>query len=252
MNTQVPCSSFSGELADFALRLERFGELVSTARASFPPPNNVVATRGMARIAASNQNPTGSQFDRQPRCPESIQRLCRTSAANVPEARAQTGNSPRQSEKLDRPVEAGLDTLVLVRPYGFDKVVEVRLSLQGESGSNAGLSPDFISAQVGLLTRDSYPFRVASDQETFAKWRAYLQDAPEDKFSVVAESLLVFARVTKSSPQSHEGIGKLEEFHCHEYRWRRFCLTFRLFVTGKGRRQLSHVRAWTTASRSAS
>ncbi|SFT95602.1 hypothetical protein [Paraburkholderia aspalathi] len=250
MHTQVSHSRFSRELGDFALRLEQFGELSSTARASFRPPNRVATSKGMARIVAPIRNLTIARCDRPPRCPESIQRLCSESAECAMDGRERKRASPKQS-KADRPIEANLDSLVLVKPYGLDKIVEVRLSLQDEAGSTAGLSPDFISMQVGMLARDSHPFRVASNHETFAKWHTYLQDAPDDKFSVAAGSLLAFAKVKKGSPQSHERIGKLKEIHCHKYRWKRFCLTFRLFVTDKGRRQLSHVHAWTTANRSA-
>ncbi len=253
MHSELSHTRFARELAEFALSLERLGERSATARATFKvSPARVTAAKGMPRVTTFSRSLPASEGRQQQGCPGSILRLCGDTTPKVTAGRRPKPGSQKQAKQADRPVGLGPETLVLVRPFGFDKIDELRLSLQPESDATRVVEHDFISMGIGMRIRCTPSFRVVSNQETFTKWHAYLADAPEDKFSVAAEKLLALATMTKGSPKSQTGLGKLQEIYCGQYWWRRFYLTHRIFTTDGGRKNLSHARSWTTAIRSAS
>lgn len=239
-------SLFTKELTDFACRLASFSALASQSRNLFERPPRAP---GMARKPASGHNLEVTKIRQQAPCPKSIERLCRGTASKRPQSPGRMG-SILQSPQQDDSAETAINPLILVKPHGFNQIVEVTLSLPGSVHGATARAPDFMSLGISMLTR-SGTFRVASSGATAAKWRKYLNEGTQDTITLAASRWLTSATMKKALTKPQENAGQLVDLFTSHDQWQRVCLTLRIFKTDGGRRRQSHICNWSASMESA-
>lgn len=239
-------SSFTKELTDFACRLASFSALASQSRNLFERPPRIP---GMARKPASGYTLEVTKIQPQPKCPKSIERLCRGTALKRPQNPERRGNVS-QAPRQDDSAETAIDPLILVKPYGFNQIVEVTLSLPGSVHGATARAPDFMSQGISMLT-NSGTFRVASSGATAAKWRKYLNEGTQDTITLAANRWLISATMKKALTKPQENAGQRVDLFTSHDQWQRVCLTLRIFKTDGGRRRQSHICNWSASMESA-
>lgn len=246
MHSGASRSSFTKELTDFACRLASFSALASQSRNLFERPPR---TPGMPRKPASGHTLEVTKIRQQPPCPKSIERLCRRTAPKRPQSPGRLG-SISQAPRRDDSVETAIDPLILVKPYGFNQIVEVTLSLPGSVHGATARAPNFMSMGISMLTR-SGTFRVASSGATAEKWRKYLNEGAQDTITLAASRWLTSATMKKALTKPQENAGQLVDLFTSHDQWQRVCVTLRIFKTDGGQRRQSHIRNWSASMESA-
>ncbi|MCA8420655.1 hypothetical protein ACGY1D_14410 [Burkholderia pseudomallei] len=237
-------SSFTRQLDDFAWRLASFSGLASQSRIA---TERTSRTPGMPRVPAPGPSPDEKKNRQDPQCPRSIARLCRSAAltpSEHPGVFERASKTPQQVKELHETPSA---PLVLVKPHGFDKILEVTLSPPGSLHEATVRAPTFMSMGITILTK-SGTFRVASSRAAFVEWRAYLNDGPQDRITLEANRWLASASMKNRRPGPPDDAGLLTSLYTSHDQWERVCVTIRIFKTDGGRRRLSHIRNWSPSA----
>lgn len=236
-------TSFTRELNDFACRLASFSFLASQSRNTTERSPHAA---GMPCISAPGQASNATTKRQAHEFIPSEARLSRSVGPTRAENPRVWRDAQQTLRRTKTPSEIAIAPLVLLKPLGFNHIVEVTLSVpDAEQGARAQ-SRDFMSVVVSLLSK-SGAFHVASSCKTAARWRTYLNEGPQDKMALAVGTWLASAAFQKALPVSRDDAGRLATICTVHKRCERASLTLRILRTDGESQRRSHIRNWSSS-----